>query len=242
VESSTLISKMAPQQAASAAILVCALLLAAVLPAYGVTDVGSAAGNEMSSVDFFTILSGPLVAIIKAQGNAAATTVQFIKSVGFEPASESDMADSAAVSAVDNMDIGNARMVEFSYSNNERHGTITVPLLTIVPIPFLRFESIDVELNVKITSMDSTASSSSTSVGVSASVGATYYGVTVSVQASVSHQAKSSATNEVKREYSTRVFVHAVQAECPEGMKKILDKLLAIAVATASAGPTPATS
>jgi len=214
---------------ASAAILAAAL-------AQSASNSGSAAGNEMSSVDFFTILSGPLTAIIKAQGNAAATTVQFVKSVGFEPPAGSGSGGSAAVSPIANNDIGAARMVEFTYSNNERHGSITVPLLTIVPIPYLRFESIDVEVNVKITSMDSTASSSSTSVGVDASMSASYFGVTVNVQASVSHQQKSSATNEVKREYSTRVFVHATQAECPEGMKKILDKLLSIALATATGG------
>jgi len=213
-------------------------ILAAAMAASGsgATDVGSAAGNEMSSVDFFTILSGPLTAIIKAQGNAAATTVQFIKSVGFEPPAGSGSGGSAAVSPVSNNDIGAARMVEFTYSNSERHGSITVPLLTIVPIPYLRFESIDVEVNVKITSMDSTKSSSSTSVGVDAEVSASYFGVTVNVKASVSHQQKASATNEVKREYSTRVFVHATQAECPEGMKKILDKLLSIALATATGG------
>lgn len=50
-------------------------------------------GQELSSIDFASMLGGPLVAAVNAQAQAAATTVSFIKNVGFEQiANEQDPA------------------------------------------------------------------------------------------------------------------------------------------------------
>lgn len=42
-------------------------------------------GQELASIDFASMLGGPLVAVVNAQSQAALSTVNFIKSVGFEP-------------------------------------------------------------------------------------------------------------------------------------------------------------
>lgn len=50
-------------------------------------------GQELASIDFASMLGGPLVAAVNAQAQAAATTVSFIKNVGFEQiANEQDPA------------------------------------------------------------------------------------------------------------------------------------------------------
>ena len=41
-------------------------------------------GQELSSIDFESMIGGPLVAVINAQAQAAMTTVNFIKEVGFK--------------------------------------------------------------------------------------------------------------------------------------------------------------
>ena len=41
-------------------------------------------GQELSSIDFESMLGGPLVAVINAQAQAAMSTVNFIKEVGFK--------------------------------------------------------------------------------------------------------------------------------------------------------------
>ena len=41
-------------------------------------------GQELSSIDFASMLGGPLVAVIDAQAQAAMSTVNFIKEVGFK--------------------------------------------------------------------------------------------------------------------------------------------------------------
>jgi hypothetical protein len=48
-------------------------------------------GEELSSIDFEAMLGGPLVAVVNAQSQAAISSVNFIKEVGFKkPVSEQD--------------------------------------------------------------------------------------------------------------------------------------------------------
>src|SRR5712664_3729781 len=43
-------------------------------------------GQELASIDFASMLGGPLIAVVNAQAQAAMSSVNFIKAVGFEPA------------------------------------------------------------------------------------------------------------------------------------------------------------
>jgi Protein of unknown function (DUF2589) len=69
--------------------------------------------------------AGPLTAVIKAQAMAAQSTADFIKSVGLD----------------ENNNVVN---IDFDYeavntTTGEKYtNTLTVPLLTIIPIPFIR--------------------------------------------------------------------------------------------------------
>lgn len=107
--------------------------------------------------------------------------------------------------------------------------TLQVPLLTIVPIPFIRVASTDIEMNVKINSINKSDESSDTNVtsGMSASASARSFFArgNVNINASVSHQKKSSSSEEVKKEYSLNIKIHAVQDDIPVGMSRILDIL-----------------
>jgi hypothetical protein len=48
-------------------------------------------GQELSSIDFQSMIGGPLGAIVDAQAQAALSSVDFIKSVGFTPGSENEI-------------------------------------------------------------------------------------------------------------------------------------------------------
>ena len=43
-----------------------------------------AIGDELASLDFESMIGGPLNAVIKAQAQSAVTSVDFIKAVGFD--------------------------------------------------------------------------------------------------------------------------------------------------------------
>ncbi|MDE6441587.1 MAG: DUF2589 domain-containing protein [Clostridia bacterium] len=107
--------------------------------------------------------------------------------------------------------------------------TLQVPLLTIVPIPFIRVQSTDIELNVKINSIYNSEESNDTKVGgdmhASASTRGFFFKGSININASVSNQKKSSTSEEVKKEYSLNIKIHAVQDDVPVGMGRILDIL-----------------
>ena len=106
---------------------------------------------------------------------------------------------------------------------------LKVPILTMLPIPFIRIASTDIELNVKINSMENTSSSDDLSKGTAGNVSSGYKGFGASVNAtfstSVATQKKSSSTEEIKKEFSLNIKIHAVQDEMPMGISRILDIL-----------------
>jgi len=162
-------------------------------------------GSNLANLDFANIIGGPMQAVIDAQNLAARTTVEFVNECAFN-------ADQTL------------RMVDFGYTKTV-NGTsvdthLSVPFLTILPIPFIEIESTEIELNIK---MNSAASqTSSTAVGVSLSVSRGFpFGVKFS--ASVQFQAKTSDDLEVKKQYSMKVYVKARQVSAPPGMVRIMD-------------------
>jgi len=47
-------------------------------------------GRELSSINFESMLGGPLIAVVNAQAQAAMSSVNFIKAVGFKPGNADD--------------------------------------------------------------------------------------------------------------------------------------------------------
>lgn len=103
------------------------------------------------------LLGAPLRALIEAEAIAARTTADFIKDVGFVPPTST----TPTKNGVD--DIGSPRLVTFRYQRKTADGkdvdaTISVPLLTIVPIPSLQISEAKIDLSLIVT--DATGSSS----------------------------------------------------------------------------------
>ncbi|MFN3996670.1 DUF2589 domain-containing protein [Algoriphagus sp.] len=91
------------------------------------------------------LLGAPMAAIVQAEAIAARATADFIKEVGFTKSTDS----------VDS-DFGAIKNISFSYNRLNTDGTsqmasITVPLLTIVPIPTLRVAQAVIELDLALT-------------------------------------------------------------------------------------------
>lgn len=101
---------------------------------------------------------------------------------------------------------------------------IQVPILTMMPIPFIKIESADIDFNVKINSVSTTSEESKSSSNGSTSVRNGWF-VKASLNAAFSNQKSSSSTEEVKKDYSLNVKVHAAQDDMPAGVSRILDML-----------------
>ena len=95
--------------------------------------------------------------------------------------------------------------------------TLQVPLPTIVPIPFIRVATTDIDMNVKINSIYNTDTSTDTKSTVYTKTNANYGFLfakgSINIHASVAHQKKTTEKEEVKKEYSLNIKIHAVQVD-----------------------------
>lgn len=109
---------------------------------------------------------------------------------------------------------------------------IDVPILTMMPIPFIKIEHADIEFNVKINSVSETSTNESSNTNVSNKTDASIkggwfhqYSASTSLSASFSNQKSSNSSEKVQKDYSLNIKVHAVQDDMPAGMSRILDIL-----------------
>lgn len=182
-------------------------------------------GQELSSINFQSMIGGPLNAVIKAQAQSAQTSVDFIKSVGFNPADAKD-------------DPGKPTMVTFKYDKpvetKDDKGNITVtptpfsltvPILTMLPIPFIRVEEVTIDFNAKINAVQESTTASSSELAASLAVKGGWGPVSAELKCSYSNKKSTSATDKTERTYSLVIHVKAVQDELPAGMEKLLGVL-----------------
>ena len=184
-------------------------------------------GQELSSISFGSIIGGALNALIEAQSQAAYTTIDFINSVGFS----SD-------------DHGNKKpeYVTFNYTkelspyssetestSNRRNMLLRVPLLTMLPIPFIRVADATIDFNVKINSVTSTNNSESNSYGGTLDANMSFsfwrFKTSAKLNATLSNQKSSGISEEIKRDYSLSMHIRAVQDQIPAGTERLLDIL-----------------
>ncbi len=106
---------------------------------------------------------------------------------------------------------------------------IEVPILTMMPIPFIKIDNTDIEFNVKINSVSNSKSGNTTNSNVNSESKFGYKGwgfsASTNLKTSISNQKTNSSGEEVKKDYSLNIKVHAVQDDMPTGMSRILDIL-----------------
>lgn len=152
------------------------------------------------------------MAVVNAQARAALSTINFVESVGFDE-------NGTCIYATFDYNVTNSTTGEIN------ENTISVPFLTIVPIPFLRVQEVTVNFNAKISSVTSASTTSNTTSSVVGSLSAHVGGFSASMTASYSNQVSEANSNTEQREFSMSIYVHASQAELPAGTAKLLSIL-----------------
>lgn len=195
-----------------------------------------APGQELASIDFESLLGGPLVAVINAQAQAAMATVNFIKEVGFKkPAAEENAGDDTTTEL--------PIYVTFKYPKElspfvpadpttspptpaqpavyETH-ELKVPILTMLPIPYVRMELTTIDFNAKINSVEYRKTDTRLKIDASLEAKAGWLWGSAKLKVSTSYQRNSQQGTTVNRTYSMAVHIKAVQDEIPEGMERLL--------------------
>ncbi|MDD2666656.1 MAG: DUF2589 domain-containing protein [Methanocellales archaeon] len=202
-------------------------------------------GQELSSIDFESMIGGPLVAVINAQAQAAMSTVNFIKEVGFKkPSAEQNAggdtstekpiyvtfkypkelapyqpaipADPSATPPVEAKEA-----VPAVFETQE----LRVPILTILPVPFIRIEETTIDFNAKINSVEYRKTDTNLKVDSSLEAKAGWLWGSAKLKVSTAYQRTTQEGNSVDRTYSLAIHVKAVQDEMPAGMEKMLSIL-----------------
>ena len=274
--------------------------------------------RELSSINFEAMLGGPLRAVVNAQAQAATSSVNFIKAVGFKPGDPSDptkpqtgdpiyvsfkypkevapyqpavparvssitvtepgagyedapvptasggggsgltmtstLNSSGGVASIEITDPGTGYTSEptITIPDAPAAGTdaeaeavfieatepvaaqfqtmqLEVPILTMLPIPFIRIEETTIDFNAKINSVEETKTDETFKFDASLDAKVQYPPLfsiaTVQLKVSTSYQKNTQTGTKVDRTYSMAVHIRAVQDEMPAGMEKILGLL-----------------
>lgn len=180
-----------------------------------------AIGDELANLDFESMIGGPLIAVIRAQAQAARTSVDFIKSVGFEEGQGNQP--------------GKPIMVEFVYDKpvevKKDDGTteiqtkefkLSVPILTMMPIPFIRVEETTIDFNAKINAVQQTTTTFNKELNTEASASVGWGPFSARLKVSYSSQKSTTTGAKVQRSYMLAVHVKATQDELPAGTDRLL--------------------
>lgn len=183
------------------------------------TTPSTVATNALQAIPFASLIGGPLDACIKAQASAARTSYEFINEVGLtiDPLTKEKK----------------AIIVTFQYNSNGQLATIAVPLISIVPIPYLAINTVDIEFlaNISAASSNTTESSSDSELGIDAtaeaSLGYGPFSLKINAKANYSSKQHSKATADSRYsvEYTMGVKVSGGQADMPAGLAAVLNIL-----------------
>jgi Protein of unknown function (DUF2589) len=172
----------------------------------------------LGQIPFGAIIGAPLKAAVEAQSAAAVACYDFIRKIGFN-------------------DKGEVNNVTFSY---QRKGTapegqtapqvtvtLTVPVLTMMPLPFIRIESMNLSFKASISAVNASEAKKSEAIGLDGKfeAGAGLAVWKVSASGGISSKKDSTATNSSKYsvEHTIDMSIHAVQDDMPAGLAKLLN-------------------
>ena len=176
--------------------------------------------NDLSSMPFDRMIGGPLSACIDAQEQAAVSSVNFIDRVGFDPQNP-----------------GHVINVDFKYRRDGEDVVLSVPLLTIVPIPFISIDTVNISFKAALKSISSEDAVDVDRQSSYDSTNSRYLGVgsylrTAEVQrtvmrGSVSTKKDSVATQNSVYSIEANVDINVIarQESMPGGLAKVLEML-----------------
>ena len=183
------------------------------------TTPSQVATSALQAIPFGSMIGGPLKACIEAQAMAAQTSWQFIQEVGLNTDPNTGQKEAVNVS--------------FQFMQNGHMVQLNVPLLTIVPIPYIAIHDIDINFKANISASSSSVSEQSSSSALDAGAEVTAglkvgpFHMDAKMNANYSSKKDSKATQESKYsvEYTMDVAVKAGQDSMPAGLAKVLELL-----------------
>lgn len=173
----------------------------------------------LTNIPFSNIIGAPLDACIEAQAKAAKKTWEFIHEVGMQTSEDGTTKEAVNVS--------------FTFISNGKIRRLNIPLLKILPVPYIAIQNIYVAFKANISASSSYVQEDTSSIegnlegSGSISVGWGPFKASVNLKGGFSSKKDSRATQDSKYsvEYTIDVGLRAGQDSMPAGLAKVLEIL-----------------
>ena len=172
--------------------------------------------NQFNGLPMKSLIGGPLQAACDAQVQLAKAETNFINEVGLIDDGKGNLSTrTVSFSATRPTTMPTGEIVEETIS-------ISAPVLSIVPVPALLVDEVDIKFNMEVKSSTEDKSDTSASAKLSAKAGWGPFSVNITGSVSTHKESTRKTDNSAKYE----VHVHAKQMDPPEGLMRILDHLI----------------
>lgn len=171
-------------------------------------------GQEVKELPLEYVIAAPLQGAVKAQSLAANSTVDFINNV-------------CVTEKGGNKTVN---MIDFIYSKSKPNDEgllggmtsshkLSVPLMTMLPVPYIRIEKMTTHFDFKISSTIIEKDHKEKKVSSSAKYNAWFANASIHGHVGSTHD----VDNKLDREANLKIDVTAVQDQMPQGLSKVLD-------------------
>lgn len=186
-------------------------------------------GDQFSGLDMANLIGGPLKAACDAQTMMAAATVKFIQDIGLEQPDEKGNRKVRTTS----FSFTRAATDEEGKSVGSEQVSMDVPILSIVKVPTLAIDVVDVTFDMEVKSSTSSESASDKKGELEANAGLKIgpFHMDVKIKGSISCHEKNTRSSDNSAKY--HVQVHAKDFGMPEGLSRMLDVLATASAPTA---------
>lgn len=186
-------------------------------------DVANKSIGTLQGLPFENLIGGPLRACIDAQREAAETSVDFITKVGLNV--DKETGEKSAI------------YVSFSFIQNGRKVVINVPMLALVPIPYIAINTIDINFKATVNGVECESYENTSSVENKQDTNTKSNSrrgfifnrqkteTKINTSFSTKRDSKGTQDSKFSVEATIDVAVHASQESMPAGMSKILEML-----------------
>ncbi|UPG90728.1 DUF2589 domain-containing protein [Luteibacter aegosomaticola] len=174
------------------------------------------------------LVGAPLIAACEAQVSLARATADFINKVGFEDDGEGNLKTRTSAFHF-------SRPVQDAEGNwHDEKVEMSVPLLSIVKVPTLSVENVDITFDMEVKS--ATHDKSSLDIGATVDASWSGFGAKVSVQGSIASHKENTRTSDNSAKY--HVNLQARDGGMPEGLARVMDILQSAVVEKPVAVPS----
>ena len=184
--------------------------------------------TELRELPLEQLISAPIIAVIKAQAQSAATTAAFIEEIGFVRPDDDSFFDTEDNRTKNDYDV---RVAKLHIDANGKETNVDIPFITMFNIPNFEISNFDWSFNVKLKSMQTFSAKFALSSTVTSTRTADF-GLAIGKILTLNSSMKVEATTKTdfesrfktgrEQEYNLSINVKGNSAPLPKGIETLL--------------------